>query len=404
MALPLIYSFRSIAVRKGSSAMAVLGIALVVMVFVTLLALAAGFSKAVECSGSPQNIIVLRKGADAELQSQVTLEVARQISELPIVANNSEGERLCVWESVVILSRPKRGGGEASFTVRGTKPLSRAIHSDVRLKEGRWLTPGTNEAIVGVGLVRRMANLGLGQEVKIGRDTWRIVGVFEASGSSLESELWMDGPLMQSAFRRRGVFQSVLFKAAGDPQAALGHLNALIGQAKAGEPKPDPRLADPRLQTVEAQTEDEYYRKQAKLVSDLITILGGLLTAIMAVGAIVGAMNTMYAAVSQRKREIGCLLAMGFTPESVWIAFIAESLVLAGLGAAIGCALSLYLDGMKTGTTNWTTFSETAFEFSVTPRILVQASVLALLMGFVGGVAPAFRAARMKVVEALRRV
>jgi putative ABC transport system permease protein len=177
MALPLIYSFRSIAVRKGSSAMAVLGIALVVMVFVTLLALAAGFSKAVECSGSPQNIIVLRKGADAELQSQVRIDIARQISELPIVASDSDGQRLCVWESVVILSRPKRGGGDASFTVRGTKPLSRVLHSDMRIKEGRWPVPGTNEAIVGVGLVRRMANLGLGQEVKINRDTWRIVGV-----------------------------------------------------------------------------------------------------------------------------------------------------------------------------------------------------------------------------------
>jgi putative ABC transport system permease protein len=232
------------------------------------------------------------------------------------------------------------------------------------------------------------------------------VGVFEAGGSSLETELWMDGPLMQSAFRRRGVFQSVLFRAAGDPQAALQQLEALIGEtadgSAAGGPG-SPVLADPRLQSVQALAETEYYRKQAKLVSDLITTLGGLLTAIMAVGAVVGAMNTMYAAVSQRKREIGCLLAMGFTPEAVWIAFMAESLLLSCLGAGLGCGLSVLLDGMKTGTTNWATFSETAFELHVTPEILVGASLLALLMGFIGGVAPAFRAARMKVVDALRR-
>jgi ABC-type antimicrobial peptide transport system permease subunit len=212
----------------------------------------------------------------------------------------------------------------------------------------------------------------------------------------------MDGPLMQSAFRRT-VFQSVLFRAAGDPNAALRDLRALLGEAEAGEPPPDPRLADPRLQTVEAQSEDEYYRKQAKMVSDLITILGSLLTGIMAIGAITGAMNTMYAAVSQRKREIGCLLAMGFTPEAIWLAFMAESLLLSCVGAALGCLISLAFNGMKTGTTNWATFSETAFEFTITPEILVSASVLALLMGFIGGVLPAFRAARMKVVDALRR-
>jgi len=402
MALPLIYSFRSIAVRKGSSIMAVLGIALVVVVFVTLLALAAGFSKAIECSGSPRNIIVLRKGADAELQSQVTLEAARIISELPIVATDAGGQRLCVWETVIILSRPKHGGGEANFTVRGTRELSREVHSEVRLKEGRWLTPGTNEAIVGKGLVQRMENLGLGETIAIGRDTWHIVGVFEAAGSSLESELWMDGPLMQSAFRRT-VFQSVLFRAAGEASAALRQLKALLGEAEAGQPPPDPRLADPRLQAVEAQSEDEYYRKQAKLVSDLITILGSILTGIMAIGAITGAMNTMYAAVSQRKCEIGCLLAMGFTPNAIWLAFMAESLLLSCGGALLGCLISLAFNGMRTGTTNWATFSETAFEFTITPEILAAASLLALLMGFIGGVLPAFRAARLKVVDALRR-
>jgi putative ABC transport system permease protein len=389
MAIPFQYSLRSIAVRKGSSAMAVGGIALVVLVFVTLLSLAAGFRRVVETSGSPNNVIVVRKGADAELQSQVMRDTARLVAELPCVAEEN-GRRMVVFESVVILSRPKQGGGETNVTIRGTPPLAAAVHEGVRLTEGRWHTPGSNEAVIGVGLARRLKDVGIGQTMTIGRNTWHVVGAFEAGGNSLESELWMDGDLLQNAFHRDGVFQSVRFRAAGDAADAVRELTKLID-------------ADPRYRTIQALTEKEYYRKQSKLMSDLITILGGMLTGIMSIGAIAGAMNTMYAAVSQRKREIGCLLAMGFTPEAVWSAFVIESLLLAALGAILGCAVSLSLDGMKTGMTNWATFSETAFEFLVTPQILVTATILSMGMGFVGGLLPAFRAARMKVVTALRR-
>jgi putative ABC transport system permease protein len=389
MTIPVNYSLRSLAVRKGASAMAVGGIALVVVVFVTLLALAAGFQRVVETSGSPRNVIVLRKGADAELQSQVLRETARVISELPIVAEE-DGQKLVIFESVVILARPKRGGGEANVTIRGAPPHARVVHADVRLTQGRWYTPGSNEAVLGVGLARRLQDVGLGQTLAVGRNTWHIVGLFTAGGSALESELWMDGDLLQSSFRRGGVFQSVLFRAAGTAREAAEQLNALTA-------------SDLRLRAVQALTEKEYYQKQAQLMADLITILGGILTAIMSAGAIAGAMNTMYAAVSQRRREIGCLLAMGFTPEAVWLAFMIESLLLATLGAALGCAVSFAFNGLQTGMVNWATFSETAFEFLVTPQILATAALLSLLMGFIGGVVPAFHAARMKVVEALRR-
>ncbi len=389
MAIPFKYSLRSIALRKTSSAMAVGGIALVVVVLVTLLSLAAGFRKVVESSGSPRNLIVLRKGADAELQSQVTRDTARIIRDLPMVAER-DGQKLALFESVLIVARPKQTGGELLVTIRGTAPHARQVHADVRLTEGRWYTPGSNEAVLGVGLNRRLRDVGIGQTMTIGRNTWYIVGLFEAGGSSLESELWMDGELLQSTFHRDGVFQSMLFRAAGDPDEAVRQLTALID-------------TDPRLRSVQTMTEKEYYRKQAKLMSDVITVLGGILTSIMSIGAIAGAMNTMYAAVSQRKREIGCLLAMGFMPESVWLAFMIEALALAALGAALGCALSLSLNGMKTGMTNWATFSETAFEFLVTPQILITAVVVSLFMGFIGGMLPAFRAARMKVVDALRR-
>jgi putative ABC transport system permease protein len=390
MPLPLTYSIRSIAVRKGSSAMAVCGIALVVIVLVVLLALAAGFRKAVASSGSPHNIIVLRKGSDAELQSQVTRETSRIISEMPIVAEDSNGEKLFVTESVVILARPKRDGGETNISVRGVPRNALKIHTEVKLQRGRWLTEGTEEAVIGVGLARRLEGFSLGNSISIGRHTWKIAGVFEADGSALESEMWMDVELLQNAFRRGNVYQSALFRAAGDSKAAISYLEQQIKD-------------DPRLRSIQVQREDDYYRKQAKLMADLITILGGLLTGIMAIGAIVGAMNTMYAAVSQRKREIGCLLAMGFSPEAIWISFMFESLLLSMLGAIIGCGISMIFNGIKTGTTNWATFSETAFEFLITPEILILASVLALMMGFVGGVLPAFRAARLKVVDALRR-
>lgn len=389
VAILLNYSLRSIAVRKGSSAMAVGGIALVVVVFVALLSLAEGFKRVVGTSGSRDNVIVLRKGADAELQSQVLRETARVVAELPLVAEE-DGQRLAVFESVIILARPKRGGGETNVTIRGTSPQARAVHADVRLKQGRWFTPGSNEAVIGVGLARRLRDVDLGQTLTVGRNTWQIVGLFEAGGSSLESELWMDGDLLQSTFHRDGMFQSVLFRAAGDGRDAAERFNALTE-------------TDLRLRAMQALTEKEYYEKQAKLMADLITILGGILTAIMSAGAIAGAMNTMYAAISQRQREIGCLLAMGFTPEAIWLAFMVESLVLAALGAVVGSTVSLSFHGLKTGMTNWATFSETAFEFLVTPQILATATVLSLLMGFLGGVIPAFHAARMRVVEALRR-
>jgi ABC-type antimicrobial peptide transport system permease subunit len=390
MAIPFVYSLRSIAVRKGSSAMAVGGIALVVVVFVTLLSLAAGFQKVVESSGSLHNVIVLRKGADAELQSQVLRETGRTIGDLPIVAEEN-GRKLVVFESVLAVARPKRGGGETNVTIRGAPPNARDVHADVRLTQGRWYTPGSNEAVLGVGLARRLRDVGLGQTMTIGRNTWHIVGLFEAGGSALESELWMDGELLQSTFHRDNVFQSVLFRAAGSPSEAVRQLTALVD-------------SDPRFRSVQAMTEKDYYKKQAKLMADLITILGGILTSIMSVGAIAGAMNTMYAAVSQRRREIGCLLSMGFTPEAVWLAFVIESLLLAALGAVVGCTASMAFNGMKTGMTNWATFSETAFEFLVTPGILATAALLSMAMGFVGGVLPAFHAARMKVVDSLRRV
>jgi ABC-type antimicrobial peptide transport system permease subunit len=390
MPIPFTYSFRSIAVRKGSSAMAVGGIALVVVVLVAMLALAAGIKHAVASSGNADNIIVLRVGADAELQSLVTRDASLVVREMPIVAADDAGKPLFIQESVIILNRKKRVGGDTNVTVRGTPVDSRKLRPEIKLTDGRWFTPGSNEAVIGSSLSRRIEGFSLGQTIVAGKQAWTIVGVFESAGSALESELWVDIEMMQTVFKRGNIFQSLLFRTAGDPTVALNYLKQQIRD-------------DPRLKALMAQAETEYYANQSKLMSTVITALGEILAGIMSIGAIAGAMNTMYAAVSQRKREIGCMLAMGFTPESIWAAFIMESLLLSSIGAALGCAIAMLFNGIQTGTTNLTTFSETAFEFRVTPEILCKAVIVALVMGFIGGLLPAMRAARMKVVDALRR-
>lgn len=390
MSIPITYSLRSVAVRKGSAAMAIGGIALVVIVFATLLALGHGFEKAVATSGSEDNLIVLRKGADAELGSQVFQDTGRIVRELPLVARDENNEPLFMFESVLILLLQKNNGGSANINLRGTDPDAYRVHREVTVNEGRWFRPGTNEAIVGRALGRRMDNLAVGQTIVAGKREWKIVGFFDAQGSGLESEIWVDVHVLQAAFNRGNIYQSLLFRVSGDPQAAKKTLEATLD-------------ADPRLRSIQVWTEKEYYRKQSELMSSVITTLGTILSIIMSVGAIVGAMNTMYAAVAYRKREIGCLLSMGFPPESIWLAFIFESLLLSLCGAALGCGISLMFDGIKTGTTNWATFAETSFEFTMSWKILAESTGLALLLGFIGGFLPALQAARMNAVDALRR-
>lgn len=390
MVLPLNYSLRSVLVRKSASAMAIGGIALVVLVLVFLQAMAEGLQQAVVTSGDPAALIVLRKGSEAELGSQIFREDARVLATLPWIARDGAGRPLCVSESAVVVGRTRRDGGQANLTIRGTEPLSAEVHRGVRLISGRWLRPGTTEAVVGVALTRRLDGLGLGEVIEAGNTRWPVVGVFAAGGSSLESEVWVDIGAYQPAFRRQRTFTSVLFRAAGDAETVRARVSKALED-------------DPRLRTLEALAEDAYYARQSKLMHDVIMVLTAILTSVMSVGAIVGAMNTMYAAVSHRQREIGCLLALGFTPEAVWLSFILESVVLSLIGAALGAVLSLPFDGMATGTTNWTTFAETAFSFRITPRILGTATVVAVSMGFLGGFLPAFRAARLRVVDALRR-
>lgn len=390
MGVPWIYSVRSVAVRKGSSAMAVAGIALVVVVFVFLFALAEGFRRAVATSGSPRNIILVRKGADAELQSQVALHTGRIVEELPVVARGPDGATRFVYEGVVIISKMRRGGSTASMQVRGTSVAARDVHEGVNLISGRWFNPGALEAVVGASLARRLDNFALGTIIVGGGQPWTVVGVFESAGSGLESEMWCDAELFQAAFKRGSIYSTVLFRAAGDPADALRRLQRTLD-------------SDPRLRTLQALLETEYYQKQSKMMATFIQVVGGTLTFIMAIGGVVGATNTMYAAISQRQREIGVMLALGFAPAAIWRVFIVESLVISLIGAGLGCLASMPFHGMETGTTNWATFSETVFHIDITPGILCTASLLAIGMGFLGGFLPALRGARMKVVDALRR-
>lgn len=390
MILPLRYSARSVSVRTSATAMAVGGIALVVVVLVFLQSMAEGLRRAVATSGDPGTIIVLRKGSEAELGSQILRQDARVVETLAWIARDADGQPLCVSEAALIVGRTRRDGGQSNVTIRGTTPLSRRVHRGVRLRWGRWPEPGTTEAAAGAALARRLDGLGPGQVLEAGGQRWPIVGVFEAGGSALESEIWVDIHAFQPAFRRQRIFTSVLFRAAGDPRQVLAHVSRTLAE-------------DPRLSTLEAMAEDAYYARQSKLMHDVIMVLTAILTSIMSLGAIVGAMNTMYAAVSHRQREIGCLLALGFSPTAVWVSFILEAVVLSLIGAALGCLLSVPFHGMASGAANWSTFAETGFRFEITPGILATAVLAAVAMGFLGGFLPAFRAARLRVVDALRR-
>jgi len=332
----------------------------------------------------------MRKGADAELQSQVRTEAGKVIEEMPLIATAPDGTKLFSSESLTLFSRTKRDGGHSQVNVRGLSPVGFQIHEGVTLMAGRWMAPGTLECVVGAALARRIEGFEIGGAIVSGKHSFSIVGIFEGGGSGFESEVWMDGHLFVNIFNRADIRQSFIFRVTGDPDVAKARLEKEFED-------------DPRLRSCQVQVESVYYYNQSIMMTKVILTLGGFLTSIMSIGAMVGAMNTMYAAVSQRKREIGCLSALGFTPASIWMAFILESLCLALAGAVLGCLASLCFDGIRTGTTNWTTFSETAFEFTITWPILAKATGVALFMGFIGGFLPALQASRLKVVEALRR-
>ncbi|MEP0774337.1 MAG: ABC transporter permease [Acidobacteriota bacterium] len=389
MAIPLIYNVRSVRQRWVSAIVAVAGIAGTVAVFVAMLALAQGFKATLVASGSPENAIVRRAGASSEMESIIALEQVRVLETAPGVRQD-EGGPLVSAEVVVVAAFPLAATGtDANVQVRGTSPRAFAVRPSVRIVSGRAFEPGLTELVVGSNAARAYAGFELGSHVRFGGANWTVVGVFDAGGSAFDSELWCDANVLNQVFQRpQNVFQSVTVRLTG--AEALRELK-------------DAATADPRL-TVQVDREVEYYEKQSRQLTTLITVLGTLIAGVMGIGAVFAALNTMYSAVAQRVREIATIRALGFGGTAVVASFLVEALLIALAGGLLGCVLVLPLNGLTTGTMNWQTFSHLSFAFRVTPGLLAAGLLFSLLMGVVGGLPPALRAARLPVAAALREL
>ncbi len=385
--IPLVYNVESVRARWVSAIVAVLGIAGTVAVFVAMLAMATGFQATLVSSGSPQNAIVRRAGATSEMDSAFTLDQVRVVEDAPGVAHGGGGP-LVSPEIVVVAAIPlKATGTDANVQVRGLSARALDVHEGVRMRAGRFFQPGLAEVVVGTNATRSYAGLALGDRVKFGGIDWTVVGVMDAHGSAFDSEVWCDADLLAQAYQRpKGLYQSATAHLTS--AAALPELRRVL-------------TSDPRL-TVQVDSEVEYYEKESRQLTQLITGLGMLVAVVMGLGAVLGALNTMYAAVAERTREIATLRALGFGAQSVVLSFVFEALLIALVGGLLGCLIVLPINGLTTGTMNWQTFSHLAFAFRITPLLLAWGVSFALLMGLVGGVPPAVRAARLPVAAALR--
>ena len=390
MAIPLVYNLRSLRARWTSTVVAVLGIAGTVIVFIAMLSLARGFQATLIASGSPQNAMVRRAGSTSEMDSGVTVDQVRVIEDAPGVMRSSELGPLVSPEVVVVAAFPMRGkGADGNAQVRGVSPKALAVRPNVRLVEGRMFQPGLAELVVGKNVATAYEGLGLGDSLRFGGGTWKVVGVIDAGGSAFDSELWCDATVLKQVFLRpAGLFQSITVRLTSE--GALGAFK-------------DSLTADPRV-TVQVDREIDYYAKQSRQLTTLITVLGGIVAVIMGIGAVFGSLNTMYSAVAERGREIATMRALGFGRTSVVVSFVIEALCIAVVGGLLGCAVVLPLNNVTTGAMNWQTFSHLAFAFRVTPPLLATGIAFALLMGLIGGVPPAIRAARARIAVTLREL
>jgi putative ABC transport system permease protein len=387
MAIPVVYNLRSVRQRWNSSIVAVLGIAGTVGVFVAMLSLAHGFKATLVASGTTDNALILRAGANAEMNGAVTLDEVRILQDAPGIARGANGP-LVSAEAVMIAPFPLISTGtDANVQVRGVSPTALEVRKTLKIVEGRFLQPGLTELVVGKNVSGTYAGLAMGSEVRFGGATWHVVGVFDAGGSAFDSEVWADAHVLNQVYKRPdNIFQSVTV-----------HLNS----PDAIQKFKDAVTADPRM-NVDVDREVNYYSKQSQTMTTIITTLGGIVAVIMGIGAVFGALNTMYSAVSERSREIATLRALGFGAGSVVFSFTLEALLISFVGGVVGCLAVLPLNGLTTGAMNWQTFSHLAFAFRITPPLLVQGIIFALVMGLIGGLPPAIRAARRPVAPALR--
>ena len=382
-------NLRTIPQRAGSSAVAVVGIAGVVIVFVAVLSMAQGFYAAMSSAGSPDRALVLRSGSDDEMTSGLSGPEADIIKQAPGLRHEGT-QALVSAELFVLIDLPKKSTGTpANVPMRGIEPTSFPVRAEAKLVEGRMLRFGTNEVVAGRAATRQYSGLSVGSEIKAGQTTWVVVGIFESRGSVAETELWCDARYLQGAYRRGNSYQAV---------------HARLESPESFRQFKDWLTSNPQL-NVSVKPEVEYYLAQSVTLTRLIRSVGFGIAALMGIGAVFGAILTMYTAVSTRTREIATLRALGFNTSSVLISVLAESFGLAAIGGALGGLIAyLGFNGYQTSTMNWQTFSHVAFAFAVTPRLLAQGLGYALVMGLIGGLLPAVRAARMPIASALREL
>jgi len=384
--IPFSYILRNLAKRKLTTALTAGGMALVVYVFATVLMLAAGLKETLVSTGQADNVVVIRRGSQTEVQSGVDRSQAAVIESLPEIATGEDGRALVSQETVVLISLPKRETGRPSnVIIRGVMPAGVALRPQVRIVEGRMFRPGSSEIVAGRAVAKGFQGAGVGETMRFASRDWTVVGVFDAGRSGFDSEVWGDAEQMLQAFRRLA-FSSVIFRLAD-----AGRYDAVKARLE----------SDPRL-TLEAKRETQFYAEQSEALAKFISYLGTTISVIFSIGAIIGAMITMYASVASRTAEIGTLRALGFSRSAILAAFLTEALLLGFVGGVAGLAAAAAMQVVSISTTNFQTFAELAFRFTLTPGIVASSLAFALLMGFVGGFLPAARAARLKIVDALR--
>ena len=383
-------NIRSIRARLGSSSVAVIGIAGVVLVFVAVLSIAEGVNATMKASGDPELVLILRAGSDTEMTSGLGGDSTRIIQDAPGIARDGSGAPMTSPELFVVVDHPlKRSGSPANVPLRARRPRAFKVHDRLKIVEGRSIEFGRNEIIAGRAAARQFVDLTVGRTLKWGENTWTLVGIFDEGGAVSESELWCDVKVLQPAYRRGNSYQSVYAK---------------IGTPGDFQQLKDSLTSNPQL-TVSAMRAADYYGTQTQVLQGIIRTIGGIIAVLMGVGAIFGAVITMYTAVASRTREIATLRALGFGSIPVVVSVLVEAALLGLVGGVIGALIArIAFDGFETATMNFQSFSQIAFKFAVTPALMGQALFYALLMGLGGGLVPAIRAARMPVVTALREL
>ena len=391
MAIPVYYSLRNLSARKATTALTAGGMALVVFVFTAMQMLDAGLKKTLVQTGSPDNILVIRKGSETEVQSSVMRSQAAVIESQPEIARRPDGLPLVSKETVVLINLVKRGSAKPSnVVIRGIGEQGLALRR-VQLSAGRMFRPGTSEIVAGASIARQFVGAGIGETLRFGQREWTVVGTFDGGGTGYDSEVWGDVEQLMQAFRRTS-YSSVIAKLQShdndDVESSLRRIDDFIG-------------SDPQL-TLQAKRETVFYAEQSKLLSNFLTIFGTALSVIFSIGAVIGATITMYSSVANRITEIGTLRALGFNRREILTTFLIEALALGVFSGVAGVALASLMQSVSFSTTNFQSFAELAFNFTLTAAIAVKALVFACAMGVVGGFLPSVRAARMKIVDALR--